>query len=150
MSDSRLVVCEYCDDVRQEMGNKFSLMGCYGSELVVSSFPIVLPKFGALARAVTPIDLPFKKLTFRLFFESNLIAELDTPIEELAVPDSLPTWARWLWRAGILVVSPLVLEGPGVLRVDAETETGIAPGSKLNIRSATTTTVLADSLTKQA
>ena len=33
-----------CDDIRQEVGNKFSLIGIYLKEIIVSKFPITLPK----------------------------------------------------------------------------------------------------------
>ena len=33
-----------CDDIRSETGNKFSLMGIYGSNIVIKKFPAVLPK----------------------------------------------------------------------------------------------------------
>ncbi|MDY6954284.1 MAG: hypothetical protein SWE60_22490 [Thermodesulfobacteriota bacterium] len=33
-----------CDDVREETGNKYSLMGVYGADLVFANFPALLPK----------------------------------------------------------------------------------------------------------
>jgi len=33
-----------CDDVREETGNKYSLMGVYGAELVFANLPALLPK----------------------------------------------------------------------------------------------------------
>ena len=33
-----------CDDVRQETGNKYSLMGVYGADLVFAQLPALLPK----------------------------------------------------------------------------------------------------------
>jgi hypothetical protein len=33
-----------CDDIRHEMGDKFSLMGVYGSHMGVAQLPFVLPK----------------------------------------------------------------------------------------------------------
>jgi hypothetical protein len=47
MTAQRTVIAQFCDDVRQEIGNKFSLMGCYGSDLYVPAFPITLPKLCA-------------------------------------------------------------------------------------------------------
>ena len=35
MTQHRTVIAQFCDDVRQEIGNKFSLMGCYGTDLYV-------------------------------------------------------------------------------------------------------------------
>lgn len=34
----------FCDDIRQEVGNKVTLVGCYGNELQTNSLPTVLPK----------------------------------------------------------------------------------------------------------
>jgi hypothetical protein len=36
-----------CDDIRQEVGNESSLMGCYGVSMVLTDFPVVLPKLCA-------------------------------------------------------------------------------------------------------
>src|SRR5437867_1978542 len=33
-----------CDDVRQELGNKLSLMGVYGDSIIVPEVPAVLPR----------------------------------------------------------------------------------------------------------
>jgi hypothetical protein len=33
-----------CDDIRQEMGNKISLMGIYGKEVIIPDIPFVFPK----------------------------------------------------------------------------------------------------------
>ena len=33
-----------CDDIRQEIGNKISLMGVYGKDIVVPFFPFTFPK----------------------------------------------------------------------------------------------------------
>lgn len=32
----------FCDDVRHEVGNKFTLVGCYGRELYVPEFPTTI------------------------------------------------------------------------------------------------------------
>jgi len=47
MSGSRYAYCVFCDDVRQEVGNKMSLMGIYGGDLRAQAqrdVPMVLPK----------------------------------------------------------------------------------------------------------
>ncbi len=35
----------FCDDIRLEVGNKHTYVGCYEAQLVVPELPIVLPKF---------------------------------------------------------------------------------------------------------
>jgi len=33
-----------CDDIRQELGNKITLVGIYGNQIYVSKFPYIFPK----------------------------------------------------------------------------------------------------------
>jgi hypothetical protein len=48
------MVALFCDDVRNEVGNKLSLMGVYGQDLLLREFPATLPKLCA----VMLLDLP--------------------------------------------------------------------------------------------
>jgi hypothetical protein len=59
MTGKRTVIAQFCDDVRQEIGNKFSLMGCYGTDLYVPAFPFTLPKLCAFVHVRTPRERPF-------------------------------------------------------------------------------------------
>ena len=34
-----------CDDVRNEVGGKMSLMGIYGRDIIIAKTPVVLPTF---------------------------------------------------------------------------------------------------------
>lgn len=36
---SQIRFAQFCDDIRQEINGKWILIGCYGSNMVVSSFP---------------------------------------------------------------------------------------------------------------
>lgn len=40
-----------CDDIRQEVGNKISLMGIYGKEVIIPEIPFVFPKLCLLLTA---------------------------------------------------------------------------------------------------
>ena len=107
MTAHRSVIAQFCDDVRQEIGNKFSLMGCYGADLYVPAFPITLPKLCVFVIARTPREQPFERLTLRLVRGSEVLSEL------VANPDKL---------TGILAVTPFHAAGPCRLQVLAETE----------------------------
>lgn len=50
----------WCDDIRQEVGNKPSLMGVYTGHLVVPQLPMHLPRLGIFSILSTPLDRPFK------------------------------------------------------------------------------------------
>ena len=53
----------FCDDVRQEDNGKQIIIGLYSSEMLVDTFPIILPSFRVLVRYEERIgesDLPVK------------------------------------------------------------------------------------------
>lgn len=56
----------YCDDIREEVGNKSSYMGVYSGELTVPNAPVLLSKLCIVARATTDIDDPFESLEVRI------------------------------------------------------------------------------------
>lgn len=124
MTSNRIVIAQFCDDVRQEIGNKFSLMGCYGTDLYVPSFPIRLPKLCAFVHVRTPREQPFERLTLRLVRADEVLSELVANPEKLNAGDPPPAWARWLSMTGILAVTPFQAGGPCRLQVLAETESG--------------------------
>lgn len=137
MSNDRIAVALFCDDVRQELGNKYSLMGCYGDELIIERLPALLPKLGVQLRAITPIDRPFKKLVFRAFLNEELLAEIDVPKEQLAAAKELVASrddAQRLTIMAIMGFSPLAISDESQLRIEAETEDEILRGGALRIK----------------
>lgn len=121
MTPNRSVIAQFCDDVRQEIGNKFSLMGCYGTDLYVPTFPITLPKLCVFVHVRTPREQPFERLTLRLVRGHEVLSELVANPDKLNAGDT-PEWARWLSMTGILAVTPFHAAGPCRLQVRAETE----------------------------
>lgn len=121
MTPNRTVIAQFCDDVRQEIGNKFSLMGCYGTDLYVPAFPIKLPKLCVFVHVRTPREHPFERLTLRLVRGSDVLSELVANPDKLNAGET-PDYARWLSMTGILAVAPFHATGPCRLQVLAETE----------------------------
>ena len=80
---SRLAYCHFCDDVRIEIGNKTSLMGIYGGELVVLAMPTVLPKLAVVTFVRTSIDRPFRTLAFEVREGSTVLARHEISPTEL-------------------------------------------------------------------
>lgn len=121
MTPNRTVIAQFCDDVRQEIGNKFSLMGCYGTDLYVPAFPITLPKLCVFVHVRTPREQPFERLTLRLVRGNDVLSELVANPEKLNAGET-PDYARWLSMTGILAVSPFHAAAACRLQVLAETE----------------------------
>lgn len=140
MTEARSLVALFCDDVRHEVGNKYSLMGCYGDELIIEKLPALLPKLCVQLRAQTPLDRPFKKLIFRAFLNDDLLAEIEMPedqLEHAAAVIGAREDALRLTIMAIMGLSPLAVSEPSILRVEAETEDGVLRGGHLRFRQRT-------------
>jgi hypothetical protein len=113
-----------------ELGNKYSLIGCYGTSIQVQPLPSVLPKLCAYIKVYTPVTRPFGKLVVRILRGDSPIAELPFPAEGIAasLPPAFPDGAQWLLAAGVIVMSPFPVDAACTLRVEAETEEGILSG----------------------
>jgi len=132
---SRTVISQFCDDIRHEVGNKYSLMGCYGNELLVENLPVLLPKLCVQVRVITPIDKPFSKLIIRALMNDDIIAEMnvtpDTTIPQM--PSGIDNPIRTELSV-IMTFSPLPITEPSKLRIEAEADDKILRGGILLFR----------------
>jgi hypothetical protein len=133
MSGDRWISVQYCDDVRQEVGNKYSLMGCYADVMVVSPMPALLPRFCAMIRVQTPVERPLEKLVLRLMRDGVSLHEIEFPQSDLLNLVKAPVGAKGVSLATMFMISPFPIEAPCVLRVEAETEDGSLRGGILRI-----------------
>ena len=137
MTNARILVSLFCDDIRQELGNKFSLMGCYGDEIIVEKLPAALPKLCVQLRAVTPLDRPFKRLVLRAMLNDDLLAEMELPQEQLEQAARAICEREDALRLSVMAVmgfSPLLVSEASYLRVEAQTEEGVLNGGRIHIR----------------
>lgn len=75
----------FCDDVRQEVGNKLSYLGIYGPNLIVPEFPTTLVKLCCVFSLRLPLSRMPKNVTFRLLRDEEVLFEANvTPTEALA------------------------------------------------------------------
>lgn len=77
MSFEPFMWATFCDDIRQEAGNKLSYMGIYGSNLVVPSFPATLVKLCCVLTVKAPANSPPKQVIFKLLRDDETIFEGD-------------------------------------------------------------------------
>jgi hypothetical protein len=112
----------FCDDIRRELGNKMTLVGCYGSDLVLDELPVALPRLCVMARVITPVGDPVQKLVVRVRKGDAVIGELGVSEEQIANnPKPQPT-TRWLVHTAVFEFSPLFIETECKIGVEAETE----------------------------
>mgnify|MGYP006870082037 CR=1 FL=1 len=124
----------YCDDIREEAGNKLSYMGVYGTELNVIGAPHLLAKLCVAIRAVTPIDDPFRELDIQVTKDGHDGALIETgpvPLPELNVNQS-PDASVWVGTF-MFFLSPFQIDGMTKLQVTARTERETLTGLPLRI-----------------
>lgn len=132
----------YCDDIRQEVGGKLSLMGVYNGVMYVQQFPVTLPKLWIMATYVVAHEKSPKCLKVRVFRNNEPLADLDALPDHLAqlanarepvvpVPDGSE---RAVASHMHVCFSPLVLDGPCVLRVVAITDGDEVRGLGLQVQ----------------
>jgi hypothetical protein len=74
----------FCDDVRREEGNKLSYMGVYTGNLLVPSFPQVLPRLCFAMTMTVPAATELNELKFRLYKDDEVLAEQEVPANVIA------------------------------------------------------------------
>jgi hypothetical protein len=141
VSADRFVSIQFCDDIRQELGGKFSLMGCYGPIINIKPIPSVLPKLCASIKIHTPISRPFQRLAVRIMKGDASIAELLFPTVEPVPASAMPNGAQWSVAAAMIVMAPFAVESACTLRVEVETEEGVLHGGSIWIQAAEQSTV---------
>jgi hypothetical protein len=137
MNKGRIFVAQFCDDARQEVGNKLSLMGCYTGEMVLQKFPAVLPKLCAYITAITPKNTPFETLTFRATLNGEPLAEIAVLPEQLQpeahAPSANPEASRLMTNV-VMAFTPLVVTKTCAMKIEVETEEGTFLAGSLFIR----------------
>jgi Family of unknown function (DUF6941) len=133
----------FCDDIRHEIGNKMSYIGVYSGTLIVQSFPVTLPKLCLSVKIVTPPNQPLRSLILRVLKDEEIMQEITVdekdlvsasePYENMKAEDHKH---RLQLANFFLVFSPLVLDGPCILRVRAQTEEGELRGMALAVQQA--------------
>jgi hypothetical protein len=76
----------YCDDIRQEVGNKLSYLGVYGPNLIVQSFPATLVKLCCVFNVRVPVTSAPKHVIFRLLRDDEVIFEADLSTSDIKDP----------------------------------------------------------------
>jgi hypothetical protein len=126
----------FCDDIRQEVGNKITYVGCYRSVLYVQGgFPLVLPKFGIAITYREPEEMKPEKVGLHIYLpgdpdgkptiQGELVSEEmvknvvegKAPTLVAVLGDESKDLVRIREIQNTLMLSPLVISQPGTIRV---------------------------------
>jgi hypothetical protein len=123
----------FCDDIRPEMGGKFSFMGVYrGFMFVHSDFPITVAKFGlAISYRINLDDPRLDDVTVEVSLpgdddkEASMKAVI--PVTKMIVDSDPATSVGDTFREfGLnIILSPLRIRAPGLISVRAHGGAGV-------------------------
>lgn len=134
---SRSLSSVFCDDIRQEVGNKYSYMGCYNGQMYVSTIPFTVLKLCVAMHVVTPAKNPFRELKFRVLKGDAVLAETEINIAELPAPQMPPVDVAGedlrMSLTQMFQLQPLLVTEPCVILARAFTEEGVVKGGSLVI-----------------
>lgn len=142
MSEPRLEVI-YCDDVRQELGNKQSFIGVYPGDLYVETMPALLPKLCMVATLSLSSENRLESLRVKVMqgqqciFETGDFSPSPTPADiggGLVGQDATADGVDNIRVSIVLVLSPFQIDEETSLRVIAEGDGMQLPGRRLRIR----------------
>lgn len=101
----------WCDDIRQEVGNKPSFMGVYTGGIVLPGLPTVLPRLSLWIVVSSPIENPIKNLSVRVERDDGT-ALLEVPDVDTSRVQSLPPDATKTVQAFMFGVTLSPVEVP--------------------------------------
>jgi len=130
---SRFAYSIFCDDIRQEMQGKLSLIGVYDTQVLVPEFPANIMRMCVLITAMTPISKPFSEICFIGKFGDRELFQLNIDKDQLREADEAsPKDPDAIFQKiqTVAFVNPLFLEQPGdiVIEVVADGEHIECPG----------------------
>jgi hypothetical protein len=122
-------ITTFCDDIRFEQLGKLSLIGCYGSDLIVfSELPVVLPKLCFFVQLrFPPVSIQSVKIKILIYFpgdedDSPTFSQDLPPIpDDLKMkPKELPSDKDLVRQMSVnhnILISPLMLKQEGFIKV---------------------------------
>ena len=133
MSITRHLEVIFCDDIREEVGNKISFMGVYSADLTVPVLPIVLNKLCIVVRAITNNSDPFESLNVSVLQGDDSAELINTGPIALPVvnPDSKESSLQVVQLTFML--TPFQIDKETTIRVVATTEREELSGANLRI-----------------
>lgn len=128
----------FCDDARREINGKATLVGCYGPDMLVSSFPALLAKLVINWHAVAPLEEPFTSLRVKLMRGDDVLVEMTPDSEGLVSLAAVGRPGRTrMMVGGIMELHFFEVSEPCVLELRGEYNGGqTLVGPKLFISSA--------------
>lgn len=134
----------FCDDVREEVGGKNTLVGVYGSDLIINaSPPVMLPQLACVVTFILDPEQMPKQLTIQIkkFAPTDQVEVLSAvelpPFADMPQPEYRPGYGdskRLFTLSAAMKMAPLPIEGEFTLRAIALADDDEYRLGGLNIR----------------
>jgi hypothetical protein len=129
----------FCDDIRYEVGGKYSLIGIYRDDIVFQgvTFPAALPKLALSVTLILHPSHPVRPMDIRISLPGDpedapqFVARIDAHVD--AEPDASADKRRFLNFHFIL--APVTLKEAGSIKVRLHQENQIIKAGTLAVRS---------------
>jgi hypothetical protein len=123
MPNPRVSICVFCDDVRQEVGNKISLMGVYAGDIIFPSAPpVTYPRLSIVLWVVSdPGDMP-EKVTVTVLAPPDRHEVLRVDVQSLASEIQHAEGATKHRLQAIFSLLPFHVTSEGYFEVFVDTE----------------------------
>ena len=137
MAAPRVSHCIFCDDVRFEVGNKFSFIGVFGPDIGIPiKFPAILPKLAIVVWTLTdPDDIPDSIQVTVILPDGNEVLKIGSSINRNI--ENLEGAAK-IVTTQIIPISPMPLPCSGMLEVWIETDQGRMRAGRIRVHSTST------------
>jgi hypothetical protein len=137
----------FCDDIRQELGGKLSVMGIYQADMIfpaTQTFPTVVPRFAILVKYYEIKDAFSDDITIRLFLpgDARESPSITMPISRAGLLSGLPEHPleddqeRVFNLTYPVMMQPLVIKQEGFVKVRVACGTIITNLGSLMVRKA--------------
>ena len=131
----------YCDDIREEIGNKLSLMGVYANDLIAPQFPATMSKLCVAVRLTIPIkSKPNNDITLEVIKAqkrkktAEILATSQIALKQLKQAyTQAPAGSDYLLQANFMI-GPLTFDQECAVRVRALVGKQVFEGAALQIR----------------
>lgn len=117
--DTRSASAIYCDDIRQEVSGKLTVVGMYPLGTPVRFPPqggALLPKLCVIGYIRTPQERPLKSLVCELRLDDQVMHRVDLPPEALTAQDTMRPRSNAFTAQIIMEFGNMVVPREGVLR----------------------------------
>ncbi len=112
----------YCDDIRQELGGKITLVGIYTGKCLIQTIPGILPKLCISISMAAPKTDPFRSIQVSAVFAGTEVVKMELDESQIhhileANPSIEPKERKAMTLVLMGVISPFSVPSAGRLKV---------------------------------